>query len=76
MLIEQAHQKARELGYKSIVLLGQEKNYPRFGYQQADTFGINLPFDVPKENCMAVELTKGGLDGVRGMVEYPKEFYS
>jgi predicted N-acetyltransferase YhbS len=76
MLIEQAHQKARELGYKSIVLLGHEKYYPRFGYQQADTFGINLPFDVPKENCMAVELTKGGLDGVRGMVEYPKEFYS
>lgn len=74
MLIEQAHKKARELGYKSIILLGHEKYYPRFGYQQADKFAIELPFEVPKENCMAVELIKGGLTGVNGTVEYPKEF--
>lgn len=76
MLIKQAHQKACELGYKSIVLLGHEKYYPKFGYQRADRYGIILPFDAPKENCMAIELTKGGLDGVGGTVEYPKEFYS
>lgn len=74
-LIEQAHKEARRLGYKSIVLLGHEKYYPRFGYLQADKFGIELPFEAPKENCMAVELEKGGLNGVRGKVEYPKEFY-
>lgn len=74
MLIEQAHKKARRLGYKSIVLLGHDKYYPRFGYQQADKFGIKLPFEVPKENCMVIELMEGGLNGVRGTVEYPKEF--
>ena len=73
-LIEQAHQTAKELGYQSIVLLGHEKYYPRFGYEQADKYGIELPFDVPKENCMVIELTKKGLNGVLGMVEYPKEF--
>ena len=36
MLIEQAHIKAKELGHKSIVLVGHENYYPRFGYQQAD----------------------------------------
>ena len=40
----------------------------------ADSFGIELPYDVPKENCMAIELVENGLDGVSGMVEYPKEF--
>ena len=68
------HKRAKELGYKSVVLLGHEKYYPRFGYSQADRFGIELPFDVPKENCMAIELTKNGLEGVSGVVEYSKEF--
>ena len=73
-LIIEAHKKAKELGHKSIVLLGHEKYYPKFGYKQADFFGIKLPFDVPKENCMVIELIENGLNGVNGMVEYPKEF--
>jgi|SRR5690606_6480692 len=74
ILIKEAHKKARELGYQSVVLLGHEKYYPKFGYKRADMFGIELPFDVPKENCMAIELTENGLVGVSGTVEYPKEF--
>ena len=31
-LIRAAHQKAKELGFKSIVLLGHADYYPRFGY--------------------------------------------
>ncbi|MDY8137490.1 N-acetyltransferase [Aquimarina sp. 2201CG5-10] len=73
-LIIEAHQKAKELGYTSIVLLGHEKYYPRFGYEQADKYEIKLPFDVPKENCMVIELVENGLKGVSGTVEYPKEF--
>jgi len=34
-------------------------------------FGIELSFDVPKENCMAIELVENGLKGVNGIVEYP-----
>jgi predicted N-acetyltransferase YhbS len=73
-LIMKAHSKAKELGHKSVVLLGHANYYPRFGYEQANKFGIELPFDVPKENCMVIELKENGLKGVRGMVEYPKEF--
>ncbi len=73
-LIQSAHTKARELGYQSIVLLGHENYYPRFGYRQAHTFGIVLPFEAPKENCMAIALTEDGLKGVNGMVVYPREF--
>lgn len=73
-LINYAHDKARTLGHTSIILLGHENYYPKFGYKLADSFGIQLPFDVPKENCMAIELIENGLKGVSGMVEYPKEF--
>jgi predicted N-acetyltransferase YhbS len=74
MLIKEVHKRAKELGHQSIVLLGHEKYYPKFGYKQADHYGIVLPFDVPKENCMVFELAENGLDGVSGTVEYPKEF--
>ena len=73
-LIIESHKKAKELGYQSIVLLGHETYYPRFGYERADKYGIELPFEVPKENCMVIELTKNGLKGVSGMVVYPNEF--
>ena len=74
LLIKQAHKNAKKLGHKSIVLLGHENYYPRFGYQLTEKFGIHLPFEVPKENCMAVELVEGGLKNVSGTVVYPKEF--
>lgn len=74
MLIEKAHKIAKRLGHKSVVLLGHENYYPKFGYARADNFVIKLPFDVPKENCMVIELIENGLDGVNGTVEYPKEF--
>lgn len=75
MLIKQAHQVARRLGYKSIVLIGHEEYYPRFGYQKADRFGIQFPFDAPAENCMVIELVKDGLKGISGIVEYPGAFF-
>ncbi len=74
-LIKQAHRQAKALGYTSIVLLGHETYYPKFGYQQAYTYEIELPFDVPKENCMVIELVENGLKDVNGVVVYPKEFY-
>jgi len=74
-LILESHKKARALSYKSIVLLGHANYYPRFGYEHADKYGIELPFPVPKENCMIIELIENGLGGVSGIVEYPKEFY-
>ncbi len=73
-LIKEAHKKAKELGFDSIILLGHKDYYPKFGYKQAHTFDIELPFEVPKENCMAIELTKGALKNISGVVEYPKEF--
>ena len=74
-LIETAHKKAKELGFGSVILLGHENYYPRFGYEIAKKYGIKLPFEVPDENCMAIELIKGALEGVEGTVVYPKAFF-
>ncbi|KUY30018.1 GNAT family N-acetyltransferase [Elizabethkingia ursingii] len=74
-LIETAHKKAKELGFGSVILLGHENYYPRFGYEIAKKYGIKLPLEVPDENCMAIELIKGALEGVEGTVVYPKAFF-
>ncbi len=73
-LIETAHEKAVSLGFDSIVLIGHEGFYPRFGYQEASNFNIKFPFDAPNVNCMALELITGSLSGKSGMIVYPKEF--
>lgn len=74
-LIMTAHRIAVELGYKSVILLGHAEYYPKFGYVPTVNFGISLPFEVPAENCMGVELIPKGLEGVTGTVEYAPEFF-
>lgn len=74
-LILAAHEKAKDLGYLSIIVLGHGAYYPRFGYQLTRFFGIELPFEAPEENCLAIELQEGSLKNVNGKVIYPKEFF-
>ncbi|ASK30237.1 GNAT family N-acetyltransferase [Chryseobacterium sp. T16E-39] len=73
-LINYGHEMAKKLGYESVILIGHENYYPRFGYQKTTDFGISFPFDLPEENGMALELVPDGLKNVNGMVRYPKEF--
>jgi len=74
-LIVAAHDIAKELGHKAVVLVGHALYYPRFGYKKASDFGIQFPFDSPDENCMAIELTENALVDISGVVVYPKEFF-
>jgi len=73
-LIVAAHNKGKELGFESVIVLGHEGYYPKFGYKPADRFGIRPPFDVPSENFMAIELVDGALEDVEGVVKYAEEF--
>ncbi|WP_099049859.1 GNAT family N-acetyltransferase [Chryseobacterium indologenes] len=73
-LILEGHRIAKELGYESVILLGHESYYPRFGYKKTSNFGVSFPFDIPEENGMAVELVKDGLKNKKGVVKYSQEF--
>lgn len=74
-LILYGHKVAKDLGYKSVILLGHQDYYPRFGYELCKKYNIKMPFDVPAENCMVIKLTENGLSGVSGEVVYPKAFF-
>lgn len=75
-LIQAGLAKAKELGYASVIVLGHEYHYPKFGFVPADQWNIKPPFDVPANVFMAIELVKDGLAGVSGLVHYPAAFES
>lgn len=72
-LIQEGHRRARELGYRYSVVLGSETYYPKMGYLPAEQYGIQAPFDVPRENFMACQLEKDAPQ-ISGVVQYAKEF--
>ena len=74
LLLNQAHQKARELGYGSVISLGCKRFLSKFGYHTVSDFGICFPFGVVQDQCMALELYPGALDEVHGMVGFPLEY--
>ena len=65
---------ARELGYGNINLVGHPDYYPRFSFQRASRYHITVPFDVPDEAFMILELRPGALDDVSGVLRYAPEF--
>ena len=74
-LTNKAIELARKLGYKSIVVLGHENYYPKFGFKKASMYGVKAPFEVPDEAYMILELIPNALNGVSGVVEYSKAFF-
>ena len=73
-LINEGLRIAKELGFKSVVVLGDDKFYSRFGFKVASNRGIKAPFEVEDEYFMALELENGEFDGIRGTVVYSKDF--
>lgn len=73
-LIKEGMRMAKELGYDSIIVLGHDKYYPRFGFKMAGEWGIKSPFEVPDENFMAIELNEEALKDISGIVRYASEF--
>lgn len=73
-LIKSGLTMARELQYQSVIVLGHEHYYPKFGFKPAAKWNIQSPYAVPASFFMALELLPDGLKNVSGLVQYPKEF--
>jgi putative acetyltransferase len=75
-LIRRGLEEARRLGHEVVIVLGHPPYYPRFGFAPAQARGIRPPFPVNDPAFMALALHPGGLDGIRGIVEYAPPFAS
>lgn len=73
-LVRTGLQRATELGYSSVIVLGHPRYYPKFGFAPASRWGITTAYEVPDEAFMAIELKPGALEGRAGAVVYPDAF--
>lgn len=62
----------RGWGERVVIVVGHPGYYPRFGFSTEKAQPLESPF--PPEAFMAIELSPGALDGVRGRVRYPAAF--
>ena len=73
-LINKGLNIATKLNFKSVIVLGHEHYYPKFGFVPTKKWNIKPPFEVPTNAFMGIELVKNSLENVSGIVKYPKEF--
>lgn len=72
-LIEYGFEKARQLGYKAVIVEGNPMNYRSRGFVTSADFGITAHGSVglPAPECLMVkELVPGALGHIRGVVSY------
>lgn len=74
-LMEASIERAKWSGFAAVVVLGHADYYARFGFERADQYGIQAPFDVPLENYRVLPLYKGALTDISGVVTYAQPFY-
>jgi len=68
ILMEEALGRARRLGHQAVFLVGEPKYYSRFGFKQADIYGVSCTRPIPSEFVQALELVSGGLSGASGTI--------
>ena len=72
-LIEYGFERAKEIGYKAVIVEGNPMNYRSRGFVTSADFGITAHASVglPAPECLMVkELIPGGLEGIHGQVNY------
>ncbi|UEX89987.1 GNAT family N-acetyltransferase [Staphylococcus ratti] len=74
-LIQALEERAQELEYTTIVVLGHPDYYAALGYEVAAEHGISTPFEVP-DNFVRVKFLWDTLeDTPHGQVIYPSPFF-
>ncbi len=73
-LINEGLKRAKDLGFRSVIVVGHPEYYPKFGFTKASKWSIKVPFESPDEVFMALEIAKGELKDKPGIIEYPAEF--
>lgn len=68
-LIWRGLELARLLGYRIVLLVGDQPYYGQFGFTRALATDLTLPGPVDLDRFLALELTPGALDGVAGAVQ-------
>jgi predicted N-acetyltransferase YhbS len=67
-------QKAKQLGHRIVILVGDLPYYSRVGFQREGAEGLRLPGPVDPDRLLIRELVEGAAKGLEGLIERPAEF--
>jgi predicted N-acetyltransferase YhbS len=59
---------AKVLGHTSVLLVGDEPYYSRFGFNRSLVADLHLPGPLEHNRFLGLELAPGALDGAEGLV--------
>lgn len=68
-LMDEALVRAKALGHRAVILVGDAPYYARFGFARAQTVGLRLPGPVDEARFLGLDLEAGALASAAGMVE-------
>ena len=66
-LMRESLEKAREMGWARVMLVGDLPYYQRFGFNKLE--GVEMPPPTNPERVLGLELQPGAWEGVTGLVE-------
>jgi len=67
-LMQHALEKARKLGHKRVILVGDEAYYKRVGFSRALAQGLTMPGPVDQNRLLGHELVPGALKNIKGRI--------
>jgi predicted N-acetyltransferase YhbS len=67
-MMDHALNMAKVLGHGSVLLVGDEPYYSRFGFMRSAVSELHLPGPVDRDRFLGLELIPGALDGAEGLV--------
>jgi predicted N-acetyltransferase YhbS len=68
-LMQQGIERARSLGYESVILVGDEPYYARVGFAKLKPRQIRLPGPVDTDRILGLALKDGALESLSGDVK-------
>lgn len=75
-LMRKAIDIARSMGFKAIIIFGIPEYYPRFGFRNAQEYGIQTSDGTNFDAFMALELYPDSLNGLRGRFYEDQAFHT
>lgn len=61
--------RARQLGHRGVILVGDAPYYERFGFRADVTADLDLPGPVDRARFLGLEFAAGAVSGAHGLVE-------
>lgn len=74
-LVHHGLERAKSLGHRSVVVLGNRNYYRRFGFLRASSYKIRSELKTLEDVFLVLELKKDALKDLEGIVKYPREFF-